>query len=104
MVHGPDEAQPDEEPWSITIDIALKKNPELAAEAFVHEVLHIINKWEPVARESMSVAEKQRVTRWTWKKWRPLSHMMVHQLDVPLGRLLMSVDFSCRCLECLKKR
>lgn len=103
VVHGPDEAKPGEEPWSITIDQKLRKDPDRAAEAFAHEVLHIFDRWEPEARAAMSPAELKRVTRWTWKRWRPLSHQMVHSLDVPLGRLLASVEFPCRCLPCLKK-
>lgn len=105
VVHGPDEAKPDEEPFTITLDHKLKKKGRARIhEAIAHEVIHIWDRWEPEARAKMTEVERARVTRHTWKNWKPLSHPLVHQLDIPLARLLEQVAFRCVCERCNRRR
>ena len=77
----------DEGSRTITMHPALKGRPRQAFEAFVHEILHIVNFEEP-----------KRSGRSRFR----LRHDLIHHLDEPLAFALMSmgVSFRCVCRRC----
>jgi hypothetical protein len=75
----------------ITMHPNLKGRPRRAFEAFVHEVMHIVN-WEERKRSGRS-------------KYR-LPHELIYHLDEPLAFALMGmgVSFRCVCPRCASPR
>jgi hypothetical protein len=75
----------------ITMHPNLRSQPRRAFEAFVHEVMHIVN-WE----------ERKRTGR---SKYR-LPHDLIYHLDEPLAFTLMGmgVSFRCVCVRCASPR
>jgi len=103
VVHGPEDAEPGQDTYTITLHPGIRGSRARSRAALVHEILHIIDYHEPRARSKMSPEERARVTRWTWPRWKPLDHKLVHQLDTPLSRFLETVEFRCVCEPCRKK-
>lgn len=77
----------DERTRMITLHPDLKQHPRQAFEAFVHEVMHIIN-----------FEERKRLGR---SKYR-IRHELIYHLDEPLAFALMGmgVKFRCVCSRC----